>query len=69
MLGVIGLEMKQTSKMSVGRDTETKQSLNFDFYVWDRLVGIVVKASDSKAEDPGLESRLRRDFSGIESYQ
>ena len=29
----------------------------------DRLVGPVVKASDSKTEDPGFESRLRRDFS------
>ena len=35
----------------------------------DRLVGLVVKASASRAEDPGFESRLRRDFSGIESYQ
>ena len=29
-----------------------------------RLVGLVVKASASRAEDPGFESRLRRDFSG-----
>ena len=29
-----------------------------------RLVGQVVKASSSRAEDPGFESRLRRDFSG-----
>ena len=29
-----------------------------------RLVGPVVEASASRAEDPGLESRLRRDFSG-----
>ena len=35
----------------------------------DRFVGLVVKASASKAEDPRFESRLRRDFSGIESYQ
>ena len=27
------------------------------------------KASASRAEDPGFESRLRRDFSGVESYQ
>ena len=27
-----------------------------------RLVGLVVKASASRAEDPGFESRLRRDF-------
>ena len=30
----------------------------------DRLVGLVIKASASRAEDPGFESRLRRDFSG-----
>ena len=35
----------------------------------DRLVGQVVKASASRPEGPGFESRLRRDFSGIESYQ
>ena len=34
-----------------------------------RLVGLVVKASTSTAEDPGFESRLHRDFSGVESYQ
>ena len=31
----------------------------------DRLVGL----STSRAEDPRFESRLRRDFSGVESYQ
>ena len=30
---------------------------------------LVVKASASRAEDPGFESRSRRDFSGVESYQ
>ena len=35
----------------------------------NRLVGLVVKASASRPEDPGFESRLRRDFFGIESYQ
>ena len=30
----------------------------------DRLVGLVVKASASGAEDPGFESRLRPDCSG-----
>ena len=28
-------------------------------------VGLVVKASASRAEDPGFESRLRRDFFGV----
>ena len=30
----------------------------------NRLAGLVVKASASRAEDPGFESRWRRDFSG-----
>ena len=30
----------------------------------NRLVGLVVKVSASRAEDPGFESRLRRDSSG-----
>ena len=30
-----------------------------------RLVGLVVKASASRAEDPGFESHLRRIFSGL----
>ena len=34
-----------------------------------RLVGLVVKASASRAEGPGFESRLRRDFFGVKSYQ
>ena len=33
------------------------------------LVGLLVKASASRGEDPGFESRLRRDFSEVESYQ
>ena len=36
---------------------------------FNRLVGLVVKASTSRAEDPRFESRLRLDFSGVESYQ
>ena len=36
--------------------------------LWYRL-GLVVKASASRAEGPGFESRLRRDFFGVESYQ
>ena len=34
-----------------------------NFYESNRLVGLVVKASASGAEDLGSESRLRRDFS------
>ena len=39
------------------------------FSLSHRLFGLVVKASASTAEDPGFESRLRRDFFGVESYQ
>ena len=35
----------------------------------DRLVGLVVKASASRAEGPGFKSCSRLDFFGIESYQ
>ena len=44
-------------------------------FVWayvamhNRLVGLVVKASASRAGGPGFESHLRRDFFGVESYQ
>ena len=31
------------------------------------LVGLVVVAYAARAEDPGFEPRLRRDFSGVES--
>ena len=34
-----------------------------------RLAGLVVKASASRAEDLGFESRMHRDFFGVESYQ
>ena len=37
--------------------------------LWHRHVGLVVKASASRAEDPGFESHLRRDFFRVESYQ
>ena len=33
------------------------------------LVGLVVKESASRAEDPGFESRLRRGIFRVESYQ
>ena len=41
----------------------------FSLPATDRLGGLVVKASASRVEDPGSESRLRRDFFGVESYQ
>ena len=35
----------------------------------DRLLSLVVKASASGAEDPGFESHMRRDFSGVKLCQ
>ena len=44
--------------------------MNVECTWWvDRIVGLVVKAPASIAEDPELESRLRRDFSWVESFQ
>ena len=37
--------------------------------LWDCLVGLVIKVSASRAEDPGFESHLHWDFFGVESYQ
>ena len=47
----------------------TKWFITAIILLWNRLVGSVVKASTSREEDPGFESRLRRDFSGVESHQ
>ena len=62
-----------------GRDRLTKMYRHNDnnpilqnlqkYAMGDRLVGLVVKASTSRAQDPGFECHLRRDFSGVESYQ
>ena len=35
----------------------------------DGLVGLVVRVSAWRAEDPGFESYLPQDFSRVESYQ
>ena len=35
----------------------------------NRLIGLMVQASALRAKDPRFESRLRPDFSGVESYQ
>ena len=40
----------------------------WDMLLFDRLVGLVVKASTSRAEDPGFESRLRWDFFSESSH-
>ena len=48
-------------------ETLELQSFPFDVQVRGRAVGDGL--SSSRTEDPGFESRLRRDFSGVESYQ
>ena len=50
-------------------ETETLRCSQSDSWHVDRLVGLVVKASASRVEDPRFESRLHHDFSGVESYQ
>ena len=50
--------------------TERGKFLVLDFlFTPTCLVGLVVKASASRAGGPGFESRLCRDFFGVESYQ
>ena len=41
-----------------------KPTLSCNHNRMDRLVGLVVKASASRAENSGFESNLRREFSG-----
>ena len=40
---------------------ESKDNDNMTFCYTERLVGLVVKASASRAEDPRFESRLRHE--------
>ena len=67
-------QYKCVSENKLGKDSDTmtlyggspsSPSLSLS----DRLVGLVVKASSSRAEDLGFESRLRRDIFMVESYQ
>ena len=73
---------KKTNKQKKGGKERLKKKKGFGSYLCasplgsrdlflanDRLVGLVVKAFASRAEDPGFETRLRRDFFGVESYQ
>ena len=49
------LSLKEMGRTRSGHWSFTSEKL-------DRLDGLVVKASASRSEDPGFESRLRRDF-------
>ena len=59
-------EDKRTKEEGKDGRVETRKT---KVHVKYRLVGPVVKTSTSRAEDPTFESRLRRVFSGVESYQ
>ena len=63
----------KTKKMHKKSRTEVSSSQNQDSFCCsvcrNHLDGLVVKASTSTAEHPRFESRLRRDFSGVESDQ
>ena len=51
------------SKNKAGDPNHSVFAASYVFFFY-RLVGLVVKASASRAENPGFEFRLRRDFSG-----
>ena len=54
------------SETTIDTDADTKHFSVLEAFpvAIDRLVGLVVEASASRAEGPGFESHLRRDFSG-----
>ena len=58
----------QYLRVSVSADSATVPK-TFRSLSRDRLVGLVVEAFASRAEDPRFESRLSRNFFGVESYQ
>ena len=60
------VKLNQPSTLST---VSSEMLIGWLFCLLVRLVGQVVKASASRAEGPGFESRLRRDFFGVESYQ
>ena len=62
----IKLKLGQTDRCPCDTVPMTSQHLS---QLCHRLVGLVVKASASRAEGPGFDSRLHRDFFGVESYQ
>ena len=67
--GLLSLARTSFGEMrSYTRDNDPRSPLSCLVFP-DRLVGLVGKASASRAEDPEFESRLQWDFSGVESYQ
>ena len=66
-----GLHLAMNRQRLSEVNCEEKYISSVHSFLWkiDRLVGLVVKASASRAEGLELKSRLRRDFFGAESYQ
>ena len=56
--------VKESDPVVLGKARKPTIHLHAVFYEKDCLVGLVVKAYASRAEDPEFESRLRRDFPG-----
>ena len=62
--------MKEGRKPEYPEKTPGDELQNSDYIHWcvathvDRLLGLVVKVSALRVEDPGFKSRLRQDFSG-----
>ena len=57
------------TKVSVSSSSSSSTSAASASVSSYRLIGLVVKASALRAEDPGFEPRLRRDFFRVKSYQ
>ena len=49
----------------IGQQNGSTEKKKPTLFYTRRLVGLVVKASASRAADPGFDFRLRRDFSGL----
>ena len=59
-----GADLSTASRSTLMSDAPAKISAQLDR--WPRWPS--GKASASRAEDPGFESRLRQDFFGVKSY-
>ena len=55
---------KETNTHANNINTYILMCLYTHIHPYDRLVGLVVKASPSRVEDPGFKSHLRQDLSG-----
>ena len=65
----MGRKCSRSCELNRQRKTDAGMSVKSAVYSLfvHRLAGLVGEAPSSGAEDPGFESRLRRDFSGVDS--